>query len=208
MRCATCSGCTSLGADLRRRRVRVTAWPLVLASVFALAACHSENADPTDTVGSIPIETTPTTLLPVVVDTLPPEVSTTLPAGLLFGGDLCTALTANDFARVPIGGSGTGDLIRQAPLSDDTCGYNVQLGRDEITIIVRARAASDADIPGADGSAPEPISGLGLEASVRELADGTFDVIVRVDNGWFSVNSIDRDSAIGFAQRAVTRAAG
>ena len=208
MRCARCSGCTSLGADLRRRRVHAAAWPLVIASVLALAACHSESADPTNTVGSIPIETTPTTLLPIVIDTAPPDVSTTLPAGLLFGGDLCSALTTNDFMQISIGALGTGELIDQVPLADDTCGYSVQLGRDEITIIVRARAASDAGTPGADGGAPEPVSGLGLAASMRVLADGTFDVIVQVDNGWFSVSSIDRESAIGFALRAVTRVAG
>ena len=200
-----CSGCISLVADLRSVRPRVVAACLVFA---ALAACHAESADPTDTVGVVPIESAPTTLLPVVVDTLPPDISTTLPQNLLFGGDPCAALVATDFTRVAIGASGTGDLIDQAPLSDDTCGYYVRLGRDEITIIVRARAASDLEVPGADGSAPESIAGLGLEANVRELVDGTFDVIVHVANGWFSVNSLDRESAVAFAERAVERAAG
>ena len=68
--------------------------------------------------------------------------------------------------------------------------------------------ASDFDSPGVDGSAPEPVSGLGLEANVRELIDGTFDVIVRVANGWFSVNSPDRESAVAFALRAIERVAG
>lgn len=207
MRCATCSGCISLAAEvvLGRRRLAVTS---LVFGALALAACHAESADPTDTVGEVVIESAPTTLLPVVVDTEPPDVSTTLPQGLLFGGDLCSALTADDFARVPIDGNGTGDLIDQTPLSDDTCGYQLQLGRIEVTIMVQARQPSDFEVPGADGSAPEPVSGIGLEANVRELLDGTFDVIVHVDNGWFSVNSLDVASAVEFARRAVDRVAG
>ena len=177
-----------------------------------LSACHTE--DPTTvhslgTVGSVYLSG-PTTLRPAVEVTVDATATTgSVPPGVLFGGDPCTALTADDFAAVNIAGLGRGSLADSSLLSPDTCGYSVEAGRSAFVIQVSARTADEFAHPELDGgTAIEPVSGIGLAAVAYVRADGNHVLIVQVSNGYFSVRGPDADSVAALAELAVDNAAG
>ena len=171
-----------------------------LCVVALLGACQAQTADPPDTVGSLPLPEEATTLLPDVVVSYVPD--DTLPPGVLFDGQLCNALTADDLSSVSIDGAGRATLLATQELADDLCGFVVRAGGDEYTLLVRARSIADFEQPATSDFDPEALTGVGEAAMGVARADGTYEVYVRVANGYFSVNTPDRASALALARAA------
>lgn len=176
----------------------------MLLALCALAGCYSENKDTTATLGTVgaPVEPTPTTLLPDVVDT-ESDITITVPEGTLFNGDLCSALVAADFTSISIGGLAPGELVDSGALSPDACGYTVHSGRTDLQINVSAQTEQAFLQPPV---AAEAVANTGQGAIRYERADGTFMVVVKVVNGYFSVQSPDGVSAVKLAKLAAGRA--
>ena len=174
-----------------------------MLALCALTGCYAENNDTAATLGTVgaPPEPTPTTLLPDVLDTAS-DITVTVPAGTLFGGDLCRALVAKDFTTVRIGGLAAGELIDSGAFSPDTCGYTVHSGRTDLQIIVGAQTEKAFLQPPV---VAEAVPDTGQGAIRYEQPDGTFIVIVKVANGYFSVQSPDGVSAVKLAKVAVGR---
>jgi len=168
------------------------------AVALALTACQSETVDPPDTVGSLPVAEEATTLLPDVVVSYVPD--DTLPPGVLFAGQLCNALTADDFESVVIAGAGRATLLQTQELADDVCGFVVRAGGDEYTILVRARSIADFEQPATTDFDPEALTGIGEAAMGVARTDDTYEVYARVAAGYFSVNTPDRASALALAR--------
>lgn len=180
-----------------------------LLAVSGLAvACHTESPDDPvvlGTVGEIP-EASVTTLLPEVVIT-DPGLTSSLPPGIMFAGDPCSALVADDFAGVSIDGLAPGTLVDSGLLSPDTCGYTVESGRSSFVIEVAARTQQDFEHPEEDGATTsEPVAGVGLEAVGYQRPDRKYVVIVHITNGYFSVTTPDAASAAALALLAADRA--
>lgn len=183
---------------------------LPLCVLGVLAGCYSENTDSTATLGTVgaPTEATATTLLVEVFDT-ESDITVTLPPDTLFGGDLCTALVANDFASVRIDGHSPGELVDFGALSLDSCGYTISSDRIDLQVLVEARTALDMQEPAVGaGVEPDVIEGIGLAAIGYAPTIRTYVVIVNVDNGYFSVTTPDASSATKLARIAAGRAAG
>ena len=180
-------------------------WSIVVgvcAIALTTVGCQaSEGSDPPDTVGSLPIADVATTLLPDVVVSYVPD--DTLPPGVLFGGLLCTALSADDFEGVVVAGAGRATLLQTLEVADDVCGFVVRAGGDEYTILVRARNVVDFEQPATSDFDPEALTGVGQAAMGVTRSDDTYEVYVRVAAGYFSVNAPDRASALALARAAV-----
>ncbi len=195
-----------LPVAVRSAVLTVSALVMVVASTAALVACSGSNATPTNASGlTLPMPDDPGTLLPVPDNTLPSEISTTLPADALFGGDLCGALLAVDFTRTTLGGAGTGRLLSAEPLSEDSCAYTVAAGSKEFTVVVQARSQGDFLSPGTTDEVIDEINDLGLAARGVDHGD-TYTVIVKVENGFFAVTAPERASAVSLAAAAIPRA--
>ena len=180
-------------------------WSIVVgvcAVAVTTVGCHASegSGDPPDTVGSLPIADIATTLLPDVVVSYVPD--DTLPPGVLFAGQLCTALTADDFAGVVIADAGRATLLQTQEVADDVCGFVVSAGGEEYTILVRARNIADFEQPATADFDPEALTGVGEAAMGVARADGTYEISVLVPNGYFSVNTPDRASALALARAA------
>lgn len=182
--------------------------PFVVA-LLALGACDSTYEEPAVTVGSLPPEPPATTLLPEVVETFVPDDTNTLPPDTLFGGDLCSSLVAADFSSATFAGVSTGRLQDALDLADDLCGYVVRVSGSDYTIKVRARSESEFS---ENGQEAEALTGIGVAAAGVErepdeaFPDGSYEVFVKVDNGYFSVLSTDASSARALAKAAAKRA--
>ncbi len=195
-----------LPVAVRGVALRLVALLVVVASPAALLACSGSNGTPTNASGlTLPMPGDPDTLLPVPDNTLPSDISTTLPPDALFGGDLCTGLLAADFARTTFGGAGTGRLLSAEPLSEDSCAYTVAAGSKEFTIVLQARSQSDFLSPATTDEVIQEINDLGLAARGVDHGD-TFTVIVKVENGFFAVSAPERASAVSLAAAAIPRA--
>ncbi|MSV80871.1 MAG: hypothetical protein F2681_00795 [Actinobacteria bacterium] len=179
---------------------------LSLLALCALAGCYSENTDTSPTLGTVgnAPEPTATTLLPEVFNT-ESDLTVTAPPYALFGGDLCTALVAKDFLNIRMAGLAPGALINSGALSPDSCGYTVHSGRTDLEVLVEARTAQEFTQP---ATTPDVIAGLGLGAIGFEKADGTYLVLVKVANGYFSVTTPDPASAVKLAMIALGRSGG
>lgn len=193
----------------RSFRLRVAALLYVGGLATAgLSACHTEDpatVPPVGTVGEVP-EATVTTLLPDVIIT-DPGLTAPLPPGVMFAGDPCSALVADDFASVSIDGLAPGALVDSGLLSPDTCGYTVESGRSSWTIEVAARTQQDFENPEQAGATSfEPVAGIGLGAVGYQRPDRKYVVIVQVANGYFSVTTPDAASTADLAALAVDRA--
>lgn len=174
------------------------------------AACYSEDTDPTATLGTVgvPSEPTATTLLEDVFNT-DSDISVTAPPNALFGGDLCTALVADDFRSIRIDSHSPGELVDSGALSPDSCGYTVSADRVDLQVLVEARTAADLEQPAVGaGVQPDVIETVGLAAIGYAPTVRTYVVIVKVDNGYFSVTTPDSSSAIRLARIAAGRAGG
>lgn len=180
---------------------------LVLVSVLAGAAtaCTGTSEPTPVSGGTLPQPSDPDTLLPVPVDSQPTDVTGTLPPDLLFGGDLCSALTAADIAAVPIAGVTGARLGEAVSFADDQCNYDVRAGIRRVSISVKARSLDDFVNPSPAGEAIDEISGLGLAARGVQHIDG-YELLVKVANGFFAVVAPDRAAAEALAKRAISRA--
>jgi len=192
--------------------VSTSSYALRVAALLAVCglavACHTESPDDPvvlGTVGEIP-EASVTTLLPEVVIT-DPGLTSSLPPGIMFAGDPCSALVAADFTTVSIDGLAPGTLVDSGLLSPDTCGYTVESGRSSFVIEVAARTQQDFEQPEQAGATTsEPVAGIGLGAVSYQRPDRRHVVIVQVANGYFSVTAPDAASAAELALIAVDRA--
>jgi hypothetical protein len=181
----------------------------VLCMVLLLAACSGTNEPSSASGVTLPLPPEPETLLPVPDDTQPPDVTDSIPPDALFGGDLCTSLEEPDFAGVDLGGRGAGHLTSTGALSIDSCQYLLSVGSHEYEVMVQVQSPADFRNPATSDQVVDEIDGLGLAA--RGLAHTTaagdeYEVIVKVDNGFFSVTAPDKDSALALAAKAVPRA--
>lgn len=172
---------------------------------MVLSACGDAGPESIPvTVGSLPEPPDPGTLLPVVVDTAPPDDGTA-PPGALFGGNLCTALTDADLAAVNLGG-GRGELVGDPAATFDGCDYTLEVGSATVHVVVTARSQADfANPSAADGVPIDELNGIGDAARGVERESG-YEVYVKVSNGWFSVLAPTEASARALALRAVPRA--
>lgn len=183
---------------------------MALTTLAVLSACHTEDTATQislGTVGSVDLPPA-TTLRPAVENTeVTTDITPSLPPGVLFGGDPCSALTATDFAQVGIDGAPPGELVDAQLLSPDTCGYSILSGRRAFVVEVAARSPQDFAQPEQYASGQVvPVAGIGLAAVAFTRPDSTHVVMVQVDNGHFWVRSPDGDSAAEFATRAVDNA--
>jgi len=176
---------------------RAVVFVLVALMGVVPAACSGSSATPsTETVG-LPVPTDPPDLLPVEDVTLPPDDLGTVPPGTLFHGDVCTALTASDFA---------GTLLDTQALSVDSCGYSVHTNAHDHVVLVQAQMQADFDQPPTTAKL-DTIQGVGLGAvGIEQGAE--YEVIVKVANGYFSVTAWDRAEARSLAIAAARRAGG
>ena len=178
---------------------------VVLSSSVVLVACSGTNEQPPDTVGAVPLVSEVATLLPVPVETLPPDNTATVPPGTIFGGNPCTALTEEDFASVVLAGAGSGTLSSSSLLAEDTCGFEVRAGGEDYQVIVQVASADEFDHPVTTAQPIDRFSELGEEAIGVARGDDRYEVIVRVSNGFFGVSSPDKASARALAAKAVER---
>lgn len=194
-----------LGSDRRVTLPRVSSTAVALVAL-SLGACSGSNDLPPDTVGVVPVVSDAGTLLPVLADTLPPDVSVTIAPDTLFNGDPCSALMAGDFRSVTIAGTGTGVLTGFNLLSDDTCSYDVRAGGSDYQVFVQAASADEFDHPVTTAQEIDKFANLGEEAIGVARGDDRYEVIVRVANGFFSVTTPDKASARALAAKAAERA--
>ncbi len=179
---------------------------LVVLLAGAVSSCTGTSEPTPVSGGTLPEPSDPDTLLPVPIDSEPPDVTGSLPPDMLFGGDLCTALTADDIAAVPIAGSTGARLGETVSFADDQCNYDVQIGIRRVAITVKARSLDDFVNPSPAGEAIDEIDGLGLAARGVQHLDG-YELLVKVANGFFAVVAPDRATAEGLAKQAIARAA-
>ena len=170
------------------------------------AGCSGANEQPPGTVGVVPVASEVGTLLPVLADTVPPDITVTIAPGTLFGGDPCMALVADDFRSVTIGGVATGTLTSTSVLSEDTCGYDVRVRGDDVLVVVQVESADSFDNPVTTAQEIDKFDDIGEEAIGVARGDDRYEVIVRVSNGYFSVATPDRASARALAIVAAERA--
>ncbi len=178
-----------------------------IAALLLLAAgCSGTNDEPPDTVGAVPVDSETDTLLPVLADTLPADVTVTIPPGTLFGGEPCSALVEADFRNVTFTGLGRGTMTAQTMLGEDVCGYDITAGSAQFVVIVKAKSADDFDHPVTTAQQIDQLDGLGEEAIGVRRGDDAYEVIVRMSNGYFSVTTPDKASARALAAVAAGRA--
>lgn len=181
------------------RRAHLLLVPLL---AIASAAC-SESAPTTTEAPPAPATSDAVTLLPVV--TPPNTPDTTLPPDAMFGGNMCSALTAADIESTSYRGIGTAPLTSTDSPSPDSCSYTVGTDPRSATVLVQMISPDDFAAPPASNEIAEPVTGLGLAA--RSINHGaTVEVQVQVRNGYFSVTTPDGASARRLAERAAPRA--
>jgi len=178
---------------------------VLLACCTLLVSCSGGVEQPPGTVGPVPEVSGPDTLLPVIPDTAPAEVSTTLPPDALFGADLCQALAADDFAGIRFGSSTSGRLQQTLRVSEDSCQFDVVVGSTVYPVLVRARSQPDFVTPTEGDEEIEELDGPGLAARGVQF-DDRYEVTVKVENGYFAVAAPTRDAALALAAKAVPRA--
>lgn len=181
---------------------------IVACAAMLLSACSGGDEE-TSGSATLPTPSAPDTLLPVPNDTQPPDVTESLPPDALFGGDLCTALTEDDFRGVSIDGRGAGRVTDSAALSADSCQYLVQVGSREYEVVVQVQSPGDFLNPGVTDEVVDELDGPGLAArgvTHATAAGEEYEVIVKVENGFFSVTAPDQASAVALATKAEPRA--
>ena len=190
---------------MQRAPVRRVAVLLMCIASVSVVSCTGSTEPPPGTVGPVPEPSGPDTLLPVIPDTAPADVSTTLPPDVLFGADMCLALSAEDFRGVRFGSSTSGRLVQILRVSEDSCQFDVSVGSDVYPVLVRARSQPDFVAPTEGDEEIEELDGPGLVARGVQFED-RYEVTVKVENGFFAVSAPTRDAALELAARAVPRA--
>lgn len=93
------------------------------------AGCSGATEQPPGTVGIVPVASEAGTLLPVLADTAPPDITATVPPATCSTATRAPRSAADDFRSVTIGGVATGTLTGTSVLSEDTCSYDLRLPR-------------------------------------------------------------------------------
>lgn len=196
---------------MRRRHVIPVAAMLVV--LVALGACSAE--DPTANSGlTLPQPDPPDTLLPILDDTEPPEVTDTLPSTTLFHGDVCTALTQADFAHV------FGSAVRLTDsglLAVDTCLYLLREGskrfdvRVELSSLQEFTAPTERNLPDAVPVLPTTVdttpfdTGVGTAPTIPvDTGLGTTPTSVAASSSTVAP-SIDELDGIGLGSRGLVQ---
>lgn len=175
-----------------------------MALLVVAAACSAPvDTGPLDTSGPIVPTVPATTLQPI--DTSPTLPDATLPANALFGGDVCTALTATDIASVRLGSFGYGRLFVADAPSTDSCLYRVVKDGVETGVVLKLISPDDFLAPPAANETLTVVDRVGDDAEAL-VRDGSATVLVRVGDGYFKVSAPDLDSAVALARRAAPRA--
>ena len=191
----------------------------------AVAACTDATVEtPPGTVGAVEPPATLETLLPVVTDSTIEVIDTgSVAPGTMFGGNLCSALSEAELlsAASSIPPSGTDpenvgseeSVVEPGPVgivavSADACRFVV---RDPVrySVLVRIRSVFDFESPDLDDPAggtlvKDAVPGIGSEAIGVERGV-LYEVVVKVDDGFFSVTAPDRDVAVRLARAAADR---
>lgn len=207
------------------RRV-ITVVALVALALPAGCSGGDPESLPPGTVGALPTPPTPPTLLPVVTGTDVVDTGT-VPPDTLFGGNPCSALSEAELrgaaALVPPAatdptvpddelGAGVTAAVTVDPADDgpvttvavsgDACAFQVT-EPVRYTALVRVIGVFDYETPDL-----EMLSGIGVEAkggAVGEEDGDRYVVLVKVDDGWFSLEAPDRATATRLARAAAGR---
>ena len=129
---------------------------------------------------------------------------TTLPPNSVFGGDPCTALTADDIARVRLGAFGYGRLFRAQQPSSDSCLFLVLKGDQATTLLVKLISADTYNAPPAANETLLVVDGVGDDAEAL-TRDGSATVMVHVGERYVAVTAPDLDSATALARSIAPR---
>jgi hypothetical protein len=167
-----------------------------------LAACVSPDSAPNVTSGPVVPTSPATTLHPY--DTTVDVTDTTLPPNAVFGGDPCTALTANEIARVRLGAFGYGRLFRADQRSSDSCLYLVLKGDQATTLLVKLINVDTYNAPPAANETLLVVDGVGDDAAAL-TRDGSATVMVHVGERYVAVTAPDLDSATALARLIAPR---
>jgi hypothetical protein len=130
-----------------------------------------------------------------------------------FGGDVCSALTKADIeaAKYP---QGTATFDSTDTQKNDAgkavvCQYLVVFGGKPSIVGAYVTLFDDSEAQHRQQVQltfkPEPVSGVGTEASVIQVAPGLYEVWVTGPHGKFTVGAQDKATAIAFAKLAVAR---
>ena len=184
---------------MRRRSLSLSLGVLMLP---LLAACVSPDSAPDPTSGPVVPTSPATTLHPY--DTTVDVTDTTLPPNAVFGGDPCTALTANEIARVRLGAFGYGRLFRADQRSSDSCLYLVLKGDQATTLLVKLISADTYNAPPAANETLLVVNGVGDDAAAL-TRDGSATVMVHIGSRYVAVTAPDLDSATALARLIAPR---
>ena len=207
---ARSSACTSRADGSSMHRARSIIVTMVVMAAVA-TSCSSDGA-PVDPTAPLGLSNTIDTLFPPSRETIPIEDGTA-PAGALFAGDMCTALTATDIDGVTFP-TGPATLREFGLLAVDRCQYLVDAGANSYYVEVQAVGPADfaalVDGVGTSGTTGgeaviEAIDDLGLVAFGLETGVG-YQVSVQADQGYFQLSAPDRAAALLLATRALTHA--
>jgi hypothetical protein len=134
-------------------------------------------------------------------------------SGIQFGGDVCSALTKADieaaaYQQGPATFDST-DTQKNAAGNAVVCQYLVKFGSNPSIVGAVVTLFDDSEATHRQQvlltASPEPVSGVGTEASVIMAAPGLYEVWVTGAHGKFTVTAQDKATAIALAKIAVSR---
>jgi hypothetical protein len=187
---------------------RVSLLVIVVASAALLAGCGSSGSSaPSASPGRA------TTAQP---STAPGNAGSSAAGdtSAQFGGDVCSALTKADIEAATFP-QGVAKFVSTDTQKDATtgkavvCQYLVVFGGKPSIVGAFVTLLTDDEQQHRKQVAltftPEPVSGIGTEASVVQAAPGLYEVWVNGPNGKFTVGAQDKATAIALAKLAVAR---
>ncbi len=174
---------------------------VAVSAAFLLAACGGGS-------GGVPTAASGAPDAPAASDAAPAGAS-----GDQFGGDVCAALTKADIE---------GATYQQGPATFDStdtqkdangkavvCQYLVTFGDNPSVVAAAVTLFDDSEATHRNQvlltSSPEPVSGVGTDASVVMAAPGWYEVWVTAAHGKFTVAAQDQATAIALATIAAGR---
>jgi hypothetical protein len=134
-------------------------------------------------------------------------------SGTQFGGDVCSALTKADIeaATYPQGPAtfDSTDTQKDAAGKAVVCQYLVKFGSKPSIVGAVVTLFDDSEATHRQQvlliASPEPVTGVGTQASVVMSAPGLYEVWVTGPHGGFSLGAQDKATAIALAKIAVAR---
>ena len=134
------------------------------AIAVLLTACSGGGVTSTSGL-TLPAPQAPDTLLPSENVTDPPIDTSPIPANAMFGGDVCTAITAADAARVF-----NARLVDATPLALDTCRFLVGTGARQVDVRVGLSTIAEFTAP-----QQRDTSGVGPTVPTSPVTEATTD---------------------------------